>query len=82
VITVDGLTQIVPYDVLVICTGAEYAAPWKDGPHETLDAYERDRVFENYREKIKNAHSILVVGGGPLGIETACQIRRDNPFQK
>tara|TARA_B110000285_G_C14635534_1_gene385333 strand:- start:357 stop:476 length:120 start_codon:yes stop_codon:yes gene_type:complete len=39
----------------LIATGAEYAAPWKDTPHGTLDAYARDRVFEDYREKIKKA---------------------------
>jgi NADH dehydrogenase FAD-containing subunit len=82
VVTVDNLTQVIPYDVLVLCTGAEYAAPWKDTHTGTLDAYERERVFDDYREKIKNANSILCVGGGPLGVEVACKIRSDHPFDK
>jgi len=53
VVTVDKLKQVIPYDILVLCTGAEYAAPWRDSFNGTLDAYERDRVFEDYREKIK-----------------------------
>lgn len=82
VVTVDKLKQIISYDALVICTGAEYAEPWKDGPFGTLDAYMRDRVFEDYREKIHNANSILCVGGGPLGIELACHLRRAHPYDK
>jgi NADH dehydrogenase FAD-containing subunit len=42
VVTVDNLTQLITYDVLVICTGAEYNAPWRDRYDQTLNAYERD----------------------------------------
>ena len=47
------------------------------GNHET--AAKQAAVFEQANSEIKAASNILVVGGGPVGIETAGEIREEFP---
>lgn len=43
----------------------------------------RKQLYEKYREKIEKASSILVVGGGPIGIEAAgCLLMRYKDSKK
>jgi NADH dehydrogenase FAD-containing subunit len=57
--------------VLVLCTGAHYNSPWRDGEKEQKTYQERDDECKQVREQIKNAKSILIVGGGATGVESA-----------
>lgn len=67
VLTADG--QHVAYDYLVIAAGHNDQVPKKR--NDRLKAYE-----EEY-EKIRAASSILIVGGGPTGVELAGEIAAD-----
>ncbi|KAL5709157.1 hypothetical protein ACHQM5_019877 [Ranunculus cassubicifolius] len=72
VVTADG--QKVPYDYLVVASGHEDAyAKTKEG---------RVRQYEAENEKIKGAKSILIVGGGPSGVELAGELAVDFPEKK
>ncbi|KAL6576641.1 hypothetical protein OROMI_010917 [Orobanche minor] len=79
VVTSHGRT--VPYDYLVIATGHAAA----DDDNETSLAYtiaERQAHYQLEQEKIKSAKSILIVGGGPTGVELAAEIAVDFPDKK
>ncbi|XP_027346968.1 apoptosis-inducing factor homolog B-like [Abrus precatorius] len=72
VFTADG-SQI-PYDYLVIATGHTEHIPKTRS--ERLDQYKGENT------KIKSAGSILIVGGGPTGVELAAEIAVDFPDKK
>ncbi|GKT45616.1 oxidoreductase ptaL [Colletotrichum spaethianum] len=63
-----------PYDYLVLATGARCASPdmpWKNANshEETID------LLHETTEKVKAARHVLVAGAGPTGVETAAEIR-------
>lgn len=64
----------VAYDYLVIATG--HAADSFSSKSERLDYYQKEY------EKIKASNSILIVGGGPSGVELAGEIAVDFPDKK
>ncbi|KAM7272556.1 hypothetical protein ACFE04_027219 [Oxalis oulophora] len=70
--TADG--TIIPFDFCVIATGHSYNLPH--------NREERVKLFEADNEKIKAADSILIVGGGPTGVELAAEIVVDYPGKK
>ncbi|XP_040991559.1 ferroptosis suppressor protein 1-like [Juglans microcarpa x Juglans regia] len=72
VITAGGNT--VAYDYLVIATGHSESLP--RSREERLNEYRADF------EKIKSADSVLIVGGGPTGVELAGEIAVDFPGKK
>ncbi|KAL5709154.1 hypothetical protein ACHQM5_019874 [Ranunculus cassubicifolius] len=72
VLVADG--QLLPYDYLVVATGHEETYP------KTRAA--RLNHYEAEHEKIKAANSILIVGGGPTGVELAGEIAADFPEKK
>ena len=64
----DGATTAVSYNSLVCATGSKSKSPlWTlhDDPQQSIDE------FKLFHERIPKADSILVVGGGPAGVETA-----------
>ncbi|KAJ8899989.1 hypothetical protein K2173_024100 [Erythroxylum novogranatense] len=72
VLTADG--HACPYDYLVIATG-----------HQDCAAKTRSERLDHYKaefEKVKSASSILIVGGGPTGVELAAEIAVDFPEKK
>ncbi|KAE8037350.1 hypothetical protein FH972_009943 [Carpinus fangiana] len=70
--TADG--QLIPYDFLVIATGHTYPVPER--------RTERLNQFKAENQKINSAGSILIVGGGPTGVELAGEIAVDFPDKK
>jgi NADH dehydrogenase FAD-containing subunit len=50
-----------------LCTGSTYGAPIKDVHADTYE--ERKSGLEIEKEAIKRAQSVLVVGGGVVGVE-------------
>ncbi|XP_051119974.1 uncharacterized protein LOC127243829 [Andrographis paniculata] len=72
VLTAQG--HQISYDYLVVATGHVNAGA------DTKD--ERLRQFQADYEEIKSANSILIVGGGPTGVELAAEIAVDFPTKK
>jgi NADH dehydrogenase FAD-containing subunit len=66
----------VPYDVLVLATGADYQEPARFTGN-TVD--EAARSFHSHQHRAKAAQSMLVIGGGPSGVELSAELRRANP---
>ncbi|CAI9261885.1 unnamed protein product [Lactuca saligna] len=64
----------IPYNYLVIATGHDDQVP--------KTRSERLKQYQSENEKIKAAASILIVGGGPTGVELAGEIAVDFPEKK
>eukprot|EP01133_Synstelium_polycarpum_P005677 gene5677-6557_t len=76
VVLQDG--QVLTFDYLVIATGANVIAPFK-APMCIDSAPE---YYASLRAKIEQATSVLVVGGGGVGVEIAGEIATDFPGKK
>lgn len=72
VFTADG--HQIAYDYLVIATGHTDSIP--KTRTERIDQYKGENT------KIKSARSVLIVGGGPTGVELAAEIAVDFPDKK
>ncbi|XXG73492.1 hypothetical protein AAC387_Pa07g2399 [Persea americana] len=72
VLTDDG--SCIPYDYLVIATGHTDSVP--------LSRTLRIQQFKADNQKIQSSSSILIVGGGPTGVELAGEIAVDFPEKK
>lgn len=69
----------IPYDRLVLATGASPFVPPVEGiDREGVFAYRTVNDLERIRERAAEARSAAVVGGGLLGIEAADALRRLN----
>ncbi|KAB5520140.1 hypothetical protein DKX38_024459 [Salix brachista] len=69
VLTADD--RSIPYDYLVIATGHSDPVP--------KTRMERLKEYQAENEKIKSAQYVLIVGGGPTGVELAGEISFDFP---
>ena len=65
-----------PYDVLVIATGADYPEPAR---FIGITTEEAAKSFAAHQRKIAGAAHVLVVGGGPSGVELSAEIRLARP---
>jgi NADH dehydrogenase FAD-containing subunit len=65
-----------PYDVLVIATGADYPEPARFVGSTTEEAA---KSFAEHQRNIATAEHVLVVGGGPSGVELSAEIRLARP---
>ncbi|CAA6660498.1 unnamed protein product [Spirodela intermedia] len=72
VLTKEG--HLIPYDYLVIATGHTTSQP--------RSRKDRLRQFVEENEKIRSSNSILIIGGGPTGVELAGEITVDFPQKK
>jgi thioredoxin reductase len=72
----DGNEERLPYDYLVLATGARSASdgvPWK--PQETHEA--TVDMLRKTAEKVRAARHIVVAGAGPTGCEVAAEIKHE-----
>jgi len=60
------------YDYLIICTGSRYHSLIKSGDVILVG---RNKEVSDITAKIKKASSILIVGGGLVGVELAAEIK-------
>ncbi|WP_338894690.1 FAD-dependent oxidoreductase [Streptomyces sp. TG1A-60] len=65
-----------PYDVVVIATGADYPEPARFLGTTTEEAA---KTFAAHQESVASAGHVLIVGGGPGGVELAAEIRLARP---
>lgn len=65
-----------PYDVVVIATGADYPEPARFTGSTTEEAA---KSFAAHQRNIAGAEHVLVVGGGPSGVELSAEIRLARP---
>ncbi|OWM73624.1 apoptosis-inducing factor 2-like [Punica granatum] len=72
VLTSEG--RFIAYDYLIIATGHDDPAP--------LTKTDKLGEYEAELQKIKSAQSILIIGGGPVGVELAGEIAADFPEKK
>ncbi|CAF1159794.1 unnamed protein product [Adineta ricciae] len=73
---VHGHEQPIHFNYLVIATGSSYAFPGKVAEPQRNQALSR---YSTMREEIYKAQQILVIGGGPVGIELCGEIATDFP---
>lgn len=73
------LEESIPYDYLVIATGSSYSSPIK--PSET-DSNKLQKLLLQTTENIEKANSILIIGGGAVGIEMAGELKSFYPNKK
>ena len=73
----DGRQISVSGDVHVLCTGSSYANHLVRSLGAA--AQERKRLYRRYQQTIEAAQRILVVGGGPIGVEVAGEISEVYP---
>ncbi|KAI9596369.1 hypothetical protein BDF19DRAFT_438877 [Syncephalis fuscata] len=67
---------ILPFDYAVIAAGSQYPSPMKFSTESVEEAMlEQTRV----REAIQRSGRILIVGGGPSGVELATEIKYYHP---
>lgn len=69
-------THTFPYDYLVISTGSNYNAPIKESG---IVIAARAEELVSYAERLKNVKSVLIIGGGLVGVELAAEIIEKYP---
>ncbi|CAF0739959.1 unnamed protein product [Adineta steineri] len=75
-IQVYGRNEPIHFNYLIIATGSSYAFPGKIAETDSSKAVD---LYNNLQEKIQQAEQILIIGGGPVGIELAGEIATDYP---
>ena len=68
-----------PYDYLVICSGSEYNLPMKG---KSSVAAARASMLAKYANKLKSSKSVLIIGGGLVGVELAAEIIEKYPSKE
>ncbi len=61
----------IKFDYLAICSGSKYSSPIKE--HHLFYA-SRAESLKRAHENLKDAKNILIIGGGPVGVELAGEI--------
>eukprot|EP00026_Physarum_polycephalum_P000336 Phypoly_transcript_00336.p1 GENE.Phypoly_transcript_00336~~Phypoly_transcript_00336.p1 ORF type:complete len:1616 (-),score=256.83 Phypoly_transcript_00336:128-4975(-) len=66
----------VDYDFLCICTGNNYPTFVKTS---AVTVRERHQEYKKQGQALKNAESVLIIGGGPVGVELTAEILQQYP---
>src|SRR3989338_3859026 len=67
------------YDYLIVCSGSEYNLPMKD---KSTVTEARADVLAKYATRLKESNSVLIIGGGLVGVELAAEIIEKYPGKK
>lgn len=70
--SIEEFGDRIAYDYLILATGTQYPSPAKAS---ALDFDTTRANLKSLRANIKSAKSIVIVGGGPVGIELSGEIR-------
>jgi NADH dehydrogenase FAD-containing subunit len=77
--TVQTQTASYPYDYLVIASGSSYNPPIKES---CIVIATRAQHLREHHEKLEQAKSVLIIGGGLVGVELAAEIVEHYPEKK
>eukprot|EP00960_Hanusia_phi_P061109 764738-Hanusia_phi.AAC.4 len=82
-VTTHGVeqTQRVKFDFLILACGSNYSEGIKPSSRE-LEMEQREQGWRARAEEVTGASSILVVGGGPVGVELAAEIVEKFPSKR
>jgi NADH dehydrogenase FAD-containing subunit len=69
--TASGEQQSIPYAALVVATGFTTPSPLFT---QTTDREALEKVHTAFQEGLKSAKTVVIGGGGPVGVETAGEI--------
>lgn len=69
----DDGQQIVTGDVSVLATGSTFTNSLMRATGGA-SAGDREAFYVRYQQRIPESRRILIVGGGPIGVEVACEI--------
>lgn len=67
----------IPYDILILSTGSYPFVPSFEGKHKALMTLRTMDDALKLRAALQKASSIVIVGGGVLGLEAAVSIKRE-----
>lgn len=73
-----GVKEI-PFDYLVIATGTSLRAPANSGYDDKPGSV---RFFQDYQSRVQKAHSILIIGGGAVGVQLATDLKELYPSKR
>ncbi|KAK5636457.1 hypothetical protein RRF57_012169 [Xylaria bambusicola] len=71
----QGLREI-PYDYLVMATGTKLRAP---GTMQNDDKPLSVKYLQGYQQRIKDAKSVAIIGGGAVGVQMATDLKEIYP---
>jgi len=74
---IDGTERMLPFDYAVIATGSRYIDPLIKA--EATTETERSAEISAMNQRLRGARSVVVAGGGPVGVETAAELRETFP---
>jgi NADH dehydrogenase FAD-containing subunit len=75
----DGIHSIA-FDLAVVATGSRYVDPLIKAEVPTV--VERSAQIAAANRQLANARSVVVAGGGPVGVETAAELSETFPYLK
>jgi len=76
----DSTLQELPYDFLIIATGSKYRSDLVKADSGSVE--ERYSHYDTLKKQIDDANRILIIGGGPVGVEISSEILEVNPEKK
>jgi len=66
------------YEILVIATGSSYLSFPIGKPSNEIKLKDRNKYFVNENSRLKSSKEVLIIGGGPVGVELAGEIASAN----
>lgn len=66
------------YEFLVLATGSNASAPSRLNVNEKSEGI---KALQSLQNRIRNASDMVIVGGGPAGVELATDVRSVNPHK-
>jgi len=75
----DQSVELLAFDVLVLATGTTYTQPWRGQHDQIVDSEVRQADWKKVRDDVSAANSVLCVGAGPTGLESAGWIKDNYP---